>query len=308
MLDPVTLDQLRTLVTVVEAGNFSAAARKLQRVQSAVSTSMANLESQLGVAIWDRSTRVATLTDDGRALLVRAKRVIAEMDALRTLAAEIADGLEAQVSVCIDALFPTDALVAGCAAFTAQFPSVDLRVDVQTMSAVAETVLTGSAKLGIVTPLGVRGPLVSRALDARTRMVPVVAADHPLAARRQAIPERLLADEVQIVLSERSAEGVPDQAVLSPRTWRVADLATKRAMLLRGLGWGNLPEHLVVPEVERGSLARLRVRAWTEDQHVLSFHALHRPETALGPAHRWLLERLERGCRELEPESHHRAK
>jgi DNA-binding transcriptional LysR family regulator len=50
---------------------------------------------------------------------------------------------------------------------------------------------------------------------------------------------------MQIVLSERSAEGVPDQAVLSPRTWRVADLATKRAMLLQGLGWGNVPEHLV---------------------------------------------------------------
>jgi DNA-binding transcriptional LysR family regulator len=300
MLDPITLDQLRTFVTVVEAGSFSAAARALQRVQSAVSTSMANLETQLEVSLWDRSTRIATLTDDGRALLVRAKRVLGEMDALRALAAEIAGGLEAQVSVCVDSLFPTDVLVAGCAAFTVEFPGVDLRVDVQTMSAVAETVLAGGAKLGIVTPLGVRGPLVSRALEARTRMVPVVAASHPLAERRPPLSEPQLASHVQIVLSERSAEGVPDQAVLSPRTWRVADLATKRAMLLQGLGWGNLPEHLVVPEVERGTLVRLRVRAWTEDQHTLVFHALHRPETALGPAHRWLLERLERGCRELE--------
>ena len=42
MFDPITLDQLRVLATVVDEGSFSAAARKLRRVQSAVSTSMAN--------------------------------------------------------------------------------------------------------------------------------------------------------------------------------------------------------------------------------------------------------------------------
>ncbi|HEX6243894.1 MAG TPA: LysR family transcriptional regulator, partial [Polyangiales bacterium] len=57
MYDPVTLDQLRALVSVAQEGSFSAAARKLSRVQSAVSTAMANLEQQLGVAVWDRSEK-----------------------------------------------------------------------------------------------------------------------------------------------------------------------------------------------------------------------------------------------------------
>ena len=77
--DPVTLDQLRALVAVVEEGSFSAAARKLQRVQSAVSTSMQNLEASLGLGLFDRSARVPRLTDRGAAVLAQARRVLASM-------------------------------------------------------------------------------------------------------------------------------------------------------------------------------------------------------------------------------------
>src|SRR5678810_1069601 len=100
MYDPVTLDQLRALVTVVEEGTFSAAARKLRRVQSAVSSSMANLEERLGLPIWDRSKKVATLTVQGRAVVAAARRVLAEADALRQLSSTMASGLEATVSLC----------------------------------------------------------------------------------------------------------------------------------------------------------------------------------------------------------------
>ena len=106
MSDSFTLEQLRTFVVVNEAGNFSAAARKLQRVQSAVSTTMASLEQQLGLKLWDRSTRIATLTDEGRAILAAAARVLHDVEALRRTAAELAGGVEARVALCVDALFP----------------------------------------------------------------------------------------------------------------------------------------------------------------------------------------------------------
>ena len=93
MFDPLTLDQLRALVAVVEEGSFSAAARKLKRVQSAVSTAMSNLEDQLGLPIWDRSTKIATLTDQGQAVLAHARRVLGEVDGLKRLAAGMVMGL-----------------------------------------------------------------------------------------------------------------------------------------------------------------------------------------------------------------------
>jgi len=297
MLDAVTLDQLRTLLAVVEEGSFSAAARKLQRVQSAVSSAMANLEAQLDVSLWDRSTKVATLTEAGRAVLARARRVVGEMDELRAFAKGLKGGVEARVSLCVDTLFPVSALVEACAEFARAYPAVDLRVDTQTMSAVTAQVAEGAATLGIVSPLGLRPNLTRRALAA-IRMIPVVAPSHPLARVRGKVPAARLEEHVQVVLSERDTEGVPDQAVISSRTWRIADLSTKHAILLRGLGWGNLPEHLVRRDLAEKKLVRVTPAAWAEDEHTLRFYAVTKPDHAAGPAEAWLLDVLERRCEE----------
>jgi DNA-binding MarR family transcriptional regulator len=72
MLDALTLDQMRIFAAVAETGSFSAAARRLGRVQSAVSQSIAGLEDQLGVALFDRSGKTPKLTPGGTAILARA--------------------------------------------------------------------------------------------------------------------------------------------------------------------------------------------------------------------------------------------
>src|SRR5262252_4428030 len=154
MFDPITLDQLRALVSVVEEGSFSAAARKLRRVQSAISTSMANLENQLGVPLWDRTTKIAKLTDQGQAVVAAARRVLLEVDSLKRVTAGMVLGLEATVSLCVEAMFPLDALVELCAKFAAEFPAVDLRVDTEVMSAVSAHVLSDTASIGVVSPPG----------------------------------------------------------------------------------------------------------------------------------------------------------
>ena len=295
MLDPVTLDQLRALVTVAEEGSFSAAARKLERVQSAVSTAMANLEEQLGVPIFDRSARIARLTPEGEAVLAAAGRVLSEVDALRRLTAGIAGGVETEVSLCVDALFPLAALVDLCVAFAGAFPDVNLRVDTQAMSAVAERVRGGGATIGVANPVGLL-PGLEREVLGPIRMLPVVGPGHPLAKHRGAIPTSRLADAVQIVLTERQDEGVPDQAVLSPRTWRIADLHTKQAMIRAGLGWGNLPEHMVRDDLRAGRLVRIRPTAWGEDEHTVHLSAIYRSDTTLGPARRWIISSLAALC------------
>lgn len=302
MIGEVTLDQLRVLQAVAEAGSFSAAARRLRRAQSAVSQAIANLERQLEVTLFDRSTRVPALTEAGRAMVAAAGRVAQEVDALRGLAAGIAQGLEASVSLCVDALLPLPVLVALCKDFAAVFPSVTLRVDTQTMSDVSAQVLAGAATLGVAAPVGLSPGLERRPLAA-IRMVPVVAAGHPLARPRGRVGSARLAEFVQIVLSERGAAGVPDQAVLSPRTWRVADLHTKHALLRAGLGWGNLPAAMVADDLRRGRLMALRPEAWAEDEHTLHLSTVWRGDTILGPAHRWILERLSVLCAAAEPPS-----
>jgi DNA-binding transcriptional LysR family regulator len=296
VLDPITLDQLRMFATVVETGSFSAAARKIGRVQSAVSTAMTNLETHLGVAIWDRSVRRPVLTQDGKALLGMASRVLVDVDALKRVAAGLVRGIESQVSLCVDAFFPLEALVDACAGFAKEFPNVELRVDVQTLSGVIERIVDGSATLGVaMTGLAVAANLDSRAL-APIAMVPVVAARHPLATHRGRVPHSLLAEHVQIVLSERAAKTMPDQAVVSTRTWRVLDLQTKHALLVAGLGWGNLPLHVARADLARKKLVRLRTEGWADDEHTLHLSAVQKRATPPGPAHRWLTDRLATLC------------
>ena len=72
----MTLDQLRILVAVAETGSFSAAARKLGRVQSAISQSVQSLETTLGIPLFDRDGKVPKLNDAGRALLGDAQQLI----------------------------------------------------------------------------------------------------------------------------------------------------------------------------------------------------------------------------------------
>ncbi len=101
---------------------------------------------------------------------------------------------------------------------------------------------------------------------------------------------------MQVVLSERIDGGVPDQGVLSGRTWRVSDLHTKHQLLLAGLGWGNLPEHLVHEDLRKRRLIRLRPAGWADDEYALNLSAIYRPDTTFGPAHTWVLEQLASLC------------
>lgn len=301
MLEAVTLDQIRTLLVVVEEGSFSAAARRLRRVQSAVSQTMANLEGLLGVRLWDRSTKIPTLTDQGRVIVAAARRVCAQMDELKRVTEGLSGGLEPHVSLVVDAIFPVSALVDLAREFAREYPTVELFVRTETLSAVTTPVLDGTCQIGVAGPDAPSQGLERRHLT-YVRMIPVCAPDHPLAAVRGRIPTAKVAEHVQIVLSERGVEAGPDQAVLSPKTWRIADLRTKHEVLLGGLGWGNMPEHVVRDDINAGRLTRLRLAAWGDDDHLLSLASVYRPELAMGPATRWLLGRMEELCvRDVEP-------
>ena len=294
-MDP-TLDQLRVLAAVADEGSFSAAARRLHRVQSAVSHAVATLESTLDTRLFDRATRVPTLTGEGRAVLAQARRVLDEADGVARLAQELKGGVEQRLAIVVDAVFPVPALVSLCREIERSYPRLELVLHTEVLSAVSARVRDGSCDIGVTGPAAdVRG-LETRFL-ASVRMVPVVARAHPLARVKGRVPNAKLREHVQIVLSERdAARATDDQGVVSPKTWRVVDLATKHALLLGGRGWGNLPEHMIDRDLKARRLVRIRPAAWGDDEHLLSLSAVWSPSTRLGPAARWAIERMAALC------------
>ncbi|MES2641394.1 MAG: LysR family transcriptional regulator [Myxococcota bacterium] len=299
MDDPATLDQLRMLVAVADTGSFTAAARRLHRVQSAVSHGVAAVEERLGVRLFERTTRSARPTAAGEVFLAEARRLCARADELRQVGAGLTGETEPVVSAVVDVLFPSDALATACVAFAARHPTVRLRLHTEALADVAALVRDGTCAFGVAGEASGEAGLTAAPLGV-VHMVPVVAPGHALAGEAGPIDALRLAEEVQIVLSERGgargAGPTPDQSVFSARTWRIHDLHTKRQLLLAGLGWGNLPEHLCRDDLAAGRLVRLRPTAWAEDTLALRMSVLTRTDTWLGPASRWLIGTLAEAC------------
>lgn len=306
-MDGLTLDQLRVFLVVAEQGSFSAAARELHRAQSAVSYAVANLERLLDVMLFDRSTRKPTLTDAGNALLADARTILMHVDHLRARSRLIAGGTEPQVSIAVDVMFPGPSLVNNLRAFREAYPSVPLRLHTEALGAVAKLVSTGTCQLGISGPLREFPDGLQKVPLTSVPVVSVVSPGHALARHPRPSTE-LLRRHVQLVITDRSdlTDGT-DMGVLSLRTWRMADLATKHTLLREGFGWGNMPRHMVDKDLQEGLLVQIRPEEWIDELRIPQY-VVFRTSDPPGPAGQWLIQRLKSsfgdddlGLDELEP-------
>jgi DNA-binding transcriptional LysR family regulator len=310
VLEGVTIEQLRTLRAVAEAGSFSAAGRKLGRVQAAVSQSIDRLEAQLGLRLFDRTGRVPRLTPHGEAIAAAAARVEAGVDALDELVASLKRGTETSLRIVVDAMFPTSSLVEFAKDFAREHPAVGLVLHTDVLSAVTAHVREKRSTWGIALEDADLTDLDRRSI-ADVRLLPVAAREHPLARLPGPLGGAALADAVQIVLGEHRHEADradDDQGVFSPRTWRVVDLATKHALIASGLGWGHVPEHLVRDDLRARRLVELRLEAWGSEAPRRSLVLVWRRRAVMGPVATWAQSRLSDLCRRaVEPgrASHH---
>jgi DNA-binding transcriptional LysR family regulator len=293
MLDGVSLDQLRMFLAAVDEGSFSAAARRVMRTQSAVSEGVSNLEAQLGVTLFDRSGRYPKLTSEGVVLLGDARSAIAAIDGLKARAKGIAGGLEAELSVVVDVFLPIAATADAAHEFRTTFPNTPLRLYVEALGGAVQPVLDGRATVGIVGSLPLLPDSVAKERITEVTFAIVAAADHPLASYHGVIPAEELARHVQLVLTDRTVLSEGRQfGVMSPSTWRLADLFAKHAFLMSGLGFGGMPMHLVRKDIEDGRLVELSIEDVPPGGLVLPMYAIYRAAEPPGPAGRWMIEHL----------------
>jgi len=284
MLEGVTIEQLRTLRAVADEGSFSAAARKLGRVQAAVSQAIDRLEAQLGLRLFDRSGRVPRLTRHGEAIVSAAARIDGEVESLDELVQSLKRGEERMLSIVVDVLFPTAGLVAFARDFARAHPGVELLLFNEVLSGVTAHVREKRSSFGIALEDADLNQLEHRRI-ADVQLIPVAAPEFT--------PTR---DAVQIVLG---AAGGEDQGVFSARTWRVVDLATKHALILGGLGFGHMPEHLVRADLDANRLVPLRLDAWGDRPPRRTLVLVTRPGAPAGPVAKWAQDHLSKLCREV---------
>ena len=294
-MDAFSLDQFRVFVAVADEGGFAPAARRLNRAQSAITYAIQNLEEASGVALFDRSGYRARLTEAGEALMPRARRLLADVADFALLAKGVGQGLEAELSLVIDAFAPLAPVVTALADFQAKFPSVRLRLATESLSAVLELLSQGECDLALAPNLMPAMSGFERRACGRIDLIPVAAPGHPLALADEPLTPERLSDHTQIVLSARPPSGMRREfGVHAVNRWRVADLEVKLAMLLAGIGWGTMPSHRIADELAAGRLVELKPTTWEGSNELPNFRLVvaHRRDRALGPAGRWLFERL----------------
>lgn len=286
-----TLDQLRLFLAVIDEGSFNAAARKLGRAISVVSYGIAMLETQLGVTLFDREgSKKPVLTPAGKAMLAQARAVSDDIDALIAGVRNFNQGLEAELGLAIDVMFPTHLVAEVLREFQHLYPTVQLRLYVEALGSIAAMVIEGAAELGIAGPELVAFPDLEREAIGEVELIPVAAPDHPL-ARMDAIVPGEARKHRQLVLTDRSrlTEG-RDFSVFAASTWRLGDLGARHALLREGIGWGNMPRHLVDADLAAGRLKRLPLPE--APGMAYRFHALWRRDCPIGPARAWVLDAL----------------
>lgn len=286
-----SLEQLEAFQAAAESGSFSAAARKLGKAQSAVSTAVSNLEIDLGVELFDRSGHKALLTPAGETMLREAWMVLGECERLKERAVAIAGGQEAKLSLAVDDALPIDWFVDVLAAFGERFPLVQLETYYGAMGDVASMVGDGQADLGIVMPVSGTPAAIDAVLIGHMAYEPIAAAGHPLASL-QKVGRRDLMRYRHIVVASRSGDREPDWAGHGGPVWLQESTYATLQLVLRRAGWASLPRHLVERHVAEGRLVALPL-----DFHSVKFMApvfvVRKPGAAQGVAGIWLRKALE---------------
>lgn len=251
---------LAAFAEIADCGSFTQAASRLHLSQPAISKRITALETQIGHALFDRVGRRVTLTDAGRTLLPYAKKTLQDIEdgkrALSNLHGEIAGRLSIGTShhIGLHRLPPV------LRAYTLQFPNVDLDIHFMDSEVACEAVLAGKLELGIVTLPTAPLPQLEQQLVWPDPMIVVVAAQHPLAGRRDLSLHELarhpavLPDEAtythRIVTAELKRQGIAPRVRLATNY-----LETLKMLAGIGLGWSVLPASML-----DDSLCALHVR------------------------------------------------
>ena len=287
----LSLESLQLLVAAADSGSFSAAARRLGKAQSAVSTGIANLEIDLGLTLFDRSGRLPRLTASGERMVAEARALLAQQAQLQALAAELAAGIEARLTLAIDddSLLPW--LTPVLEQLAAAYPLLELELLFPMMEDLSDMLLSGRAQLaigyqGLVTPVA-----LTRFGLGRMAMPLVVAPDHPL-TRLSAPGLEDLRQHRQLMVTARQPGTERERFRLSTAIWWVEGDLGVLELVKRGLGWATVPAFLLTDALAHGDVVCLPDEALPPIPE-LSIELLWHSARPLGPAAQWLRQTLQ---------------
>ncbi|AZC39275.1 MULTISPECIES: LysR family transcriptional regulator [Pseudomonas] len=276
---------LLAFVQAATQGSFSAAARKLGKSQSTISAAVASLEIDLDLQLFDRSSRKPALTPQGHVMLQRAEDILAATSRLEMAASQLAQGVEAKLTVALSDTYQSDRFETSLSAFEQRYPDLELECLIAECDDLIELVQRGRAQIAFAEMQpDYPADLDHSTVDERTEIALFVSRKHPLAALKNIDQARL-----QQHRELRLATIVnPYESRAKGRVWSAPSYLMLLEMAQGGFGWAPLPRWLV-ERFGADSLVELDARGWPRNVAVDALWSrLHPP----GPAGSWLLGRM----------------
>ncbi|MGA6510983.1 LysR family transcriptional regulator, partial [Klebsiella sp. K769] len=235
-------EALTAFVEAVDSGSFSAAARRLRKSQSTISTAIANLEADLGVTLFDRATRQPTLTPQGEQVLSYVKAILAASERLDELAVSLSGETEPRLTFVLSDTLHPDVLEDLLVQFDRRFPHTEFECLIGEDEDVIDLLQKSRAQVGLIearerypTDIG------STRLPLQTAMGIYVAPGHPLAAQGKVAWDELRSWR-ELRLSTFLASATEPAA---GQVWSAPNYLLLLSMAAQGFGWCILPSALV---------------------------------------------------------------
>lgn len=282
-----SLEQLQAFVATVETGSFSAAARRLGKAQSVISTAVSNLEIDLGNSLFLRSGRYPRLTPAGERLLAEARVILERCEHFRGVAKSLGEGVESRLVLAVDELYPLEQLGALMDEFARRFPSVELELLFPLMEDVSRMVLEERVDLGIMW----RQEILPSALNFHALgWVPlkiVCAPEHELA--RQQVGWEELKRYRQLMVATRNDSEEKVRLRVAADVWWIESHWVIVELVQRNLGWAFVPEHVVAGALDNGYLVSPAL-AFDDHDWPVALELIWHKQRPLGKAAAWLKE------------------
>lgn len=246
-----TLDQLRAFVNAAETGSFSAAARKLGKAQSRVSTAIANLEIDLGFELFDRSAKLPILTERGEAMRVDAIAILDQCQRMNSRAMAVTQGIPITFNVAMDEAVPIQTFETLFVKLADSFPNLTVTILNGSQDDIATWVKEGRADIGFIYRIKSLPESLHWYDITTVKQLLITPSLHPLNSLANPSEDDLVKYR-QLVIRDRL--GYSHEKPLSPRYWHVDSYYYISSLVLHGVGWAFVPEHIAHNQWVTGEL------------------------------------------------------
>lgn len=281
----MTLEQLRMLVKVAELGSLKAASEKLFKTQPAISQGIKQLENQMGLQLFSRQGYRLLLTDNGKQIYQHALKLLNEAVHIKQLASFLAQGNEATITIAIEASYDLKRILPVFELTQNKFPHTQIILRQEYINGALEAVNSEQADLALT---GIDNlTLLSGKYEANKLYqghLCNVAAPKFLKRHNKLSSVSQLKEEYQIVVQDsgQSSQGINYSVQTGQRCWYVNDFNTKKTLIMSGMGWGRLPDHMIKDELNAKSLVAVHLNDF-DTQITLNYQAIKLKSRLLGP-------------------------